>query len=208
VARGGRVRYPAGMTKRMHIVLGLALTLTVGACASERPVGERDQDLIPETAEAADLDRAGVPEEGQPSIAPRVPPAAMRPSEDLLAAPADVAGPPEDAQRTASGLAYKVLGSGSGGPHPTATDTVAVHYTGWTTDGKRFDSSVARGEPATFPLNGVIAGWTEGLQLMSVGDKFRFWIPADLAYGDPPRREGAPAGMLVFDVELLGIAGR
>jgi peptidylprolyl isomerase len=79
-----------------------------------------------------------------------------------------------------------------------------VHYTGWTTDGKMFDSSVARGEPATFPLNGVIKGWTEGVQLMVVGEKRRFWIPGNLAYDNSPR-PGAPKGMLVFDVELLAI---
>ena len=79
---------------------------------------------------------------------------------------------------------------------------MTVHYTGWTTDGKMFDSSVARGQPATFPLNRVIAGWTEGVQLMVVGEKRRFWIPQKLAYGGA---EGAPRGMLVFDVELLGI---
>jgi FKBP-type peptidyl-prolyl cis-trans isomerase len=126
------------------------------------------------------------------------------PSKAELAAPADVAAPPADAKKTSSGLAYKVLKPGSGTTHPRATDTVEVHYSGWTTDGKLFDSSVARGEPASFPLNGVIAGWTEGLQLMVAGEKARFWIPAKLAYGDRPRG-GAPAGTLVFDVELLSI---
>ena len=82
---------------------------------------------------------------------------------------------------------------------------VEVHYSGWTTDGKLFDSSVKRGIPATFPLNGVIPGWTEGLQLMKVGQRMRFWIPGKLAYGDTPSRPGAPAGTLVFDVELLKI---
>ena len=119
--------------------------------------------------------------------------------------PPDVAAPPADAQKTASGLAYKVLKPGSGDRKPAATEVVRVHYTGWTTDGKMFDSSVARGEPATFPLNRVIKGWTEGVQLMQVGEKTRFWIPADLAYGETPSRPGAPAGMLVFDVELLAI---
>jgi FKBP-type peptidyl-prolyl cis-trans isomerase len=118
--------------------------------------------------------------------------------------PMDVAAPPTDAQRTASGLAYKVLQQGPGQSHPQADSTVTVHYSGWTTDGNLFDSSVVRGEAASFPLNAVIAGWTEGLQLMVVGEKTRFWIPANLAYGDPPRA-GAPAGMLVFDVELLAI---
>lgn len=120
-------------------------------------------------------------------------------------APADVAAPPADAKKTASGLAYKILKHGKGKAHPTAESTVQVHYSGWTTDGKLFDSSVVRGEPATFPLGGVIKGWTEGLQLMVVGDKARFWIPGNLAYGDHPERPGAPAGTLVFDVELLDI---
>lgn len=88
------------------------------------------------------------------------------------------------------------------GPKPLVTDTVQVHYTGWTTDGEMFDSSVARDEPSTFPLSGVIAGWTEGLQLMPVGAKHRMWIPENLAYKGTP---GRPAGMLVFDVELLAI---
>jgi len=117
-------------------------------------------------------------------------------------APADVAAPPDDAERTASGLASKVLQKGTGAQHPTSTDTVEVHYTGWTTDGKGFDSSVARGRTAKFPLHQVIAGWTEGIQLMVEGEKRRFWIPEKLAYGG---RAGAPAGMLVFDVELIGI---
>jgi len=77
-----------------------------------------------------------------------------------------------------------------------------VHYSGWTTDGKMFDSSVTRGEPASFALNQVISGWTEGVQLMVEGEKARFWIPENLAYKGQP---GAPAGMLVFDVELLSI---
>ena len=119
-----------------------------------------------------------------------------------IAAPADVAAPPKEAKKTASGLYYKVLAKGKSDKKPTAADRVEVHYSGWTTDGKMFDSSVMRGQPATFPLNGVIKGWTEGLQLMSEGEKTRLWIPAELAYGNRP---GRPAGMLVFDVELIGI---
>ena len=118
--------------------------------------------------------------------------------------PADVKAAPEDAIKTASGLASKVLTKGKGEVHPTATSTVKVHYSGWTTDGKLFDSSVVRGESISFPLNQVIAGWTEGVQLMVEGEKRRFWIPGKLAYGDVPQG-GAPAGTLVFDVELLGI---
>jgi peptidylprolyl isomerase len=117
-------------------------------------------------------------------------------------APADVAAPPQDAVCVASGLCSKVLTEGTGDVHPDAWDEVTVHYSGWTTDGKMFDSSVTRGQMATFPLNRVIPGWTEGLQLMVVGEKRRFWIPKELAYNDMP---GRPAGMLVFDVELFSI---
>jgi peptidylprolyl isomerase len=116
-----------------------------------------------------------------------------------LPAPDDVAAPPKDAEKSKSGLASKVLVKGTGSQHPTATSTVTVHYTGWSTDGTMFDSSVVRGQPATFPLNRVIKGWTEGLQLMVVGEKRRFWIPANLAYGE----NGRVPGMLVFDVELF-----
>ena len=116
--------------------------------------------------------------------------------------PADVAAPPKDATVTSTGLAYKVLEKGDGSVNPGATDKVTVHYSGWTVDGKMFDSSVTRGQPSSFPLNRVIAGWTEGLQLMTVGEKTRFWIPVELAYNNAP---GKPAGMLVFDVELLSI---
>lgn len=118
------------------------------------------------------------------------------------AAPKDVAKPPSDASKTASGLASKVLVAGTGKDHPTEKSSVKVEYSGWTTDGKLFDSSLTRGQPATFALTGVIAGWTEGLQLMVVGEQRRFWIPEDLAYKG---RRGKPKGMLVFDVELLEI---
>jgi peptidylprolyl isomerase len=118
--------------------------------------------------------------------------------------PTDVKAAPKNATKTASGLAYRVLQKGKGKDHPAATNRVTVHYTGWTTDGKMFDSSVTRGEPTTFGLNQVVKGWTEGVQLMVVGEKTRFWIPAELAYGSNPR-PGAPSGMLVFDIELLNI---
>jgi peptidylprolyl isomerase len=119
--------------------------------------------------------------------------------------PTDLVKPPADAKKTKSGLVYKIITKGKGGPKPKATDRVQVHYSGWTKDGNMFDSSVTRGRPASFTLDGVIKGWTEGLQLVAVGDKVRLWIPADLAYGEKPSRPGAPAGDLVFDVELLAI---
>jgi peptidylprolyl isomerase len=117
--------------------------------------------------------------------------------------PEDVAAPPKDAKKTKSGIAYKVLQKGTGTVHPKPEQRVEVHYTGWTTDGKMFDSSVPRGRPSTFALNQVIKGWTEGVQLMVEGEKTRFWIPGPLAYGDNPNRPGAPSGMLVFDIELV-----
>lgn len=116
--------------------------------------------------------------------------------------PEDVAAPPKSAKKTEKGVSYKVLSKGKGGPKPTTNDTVEVHYSGWTTDGKMFDSSVTRGKTTSFPLTRVIAGWTDGLQVMSVGDKVRFWIPEELAYQG---QSGKPAGMLVFDVELFSI---
>ena len=115
-------------------------------------------------------------------------------------APPDVAAPPADAKKTASGLAYKVLKPGTGKSHPERRSRVTVHYTGWTTDGKMFDSSVERGAPASFGLDEVIEGWTEGVQLMVEGERTRFWIPERLAY----KGQGSgPRGMLVFDIELL-----
>lgn len=110
----------------------------------------------------------------------------------------------EGVKTTASGLQYKVVKQGDGAK-PTATDKVTVHYTGTLIDGKKFDSSVDRGQPATFPLNGVIKGWTEGLQLMPVGSKFQFFIPADLAYGQNAPASIGPGQVLIFDVELLKI---
>jgi peptidylprolyl isomerase len=141
-------------------------------------------------------------EAGAPVVSAAV--AAPAPTPSGLPAPPDVAAPPADAVKTASGLASKVLTPGTGKDHPAPTDKVKVHYTGWTTSGQMFDSSVTRGEPIVFPLNGVIPGWTEGVALMVVGEKRRLWIPAAMAYGEHPRG-GQPAGDLVFDVELLDI---
>jgi FKBP-type peptidyl-prolyl cis-trans isomerase len=118
----------------------------------------------------------------------------------ILSTPPDVKAAPSDAKRTASGISYKVLKPGNGGRHPSASSTVTVHYSGWTTDGKMFDSSISRGQPISFGLGDVIKGWTEGVQLMTIGEKTRFWIPDTLAYKDVPNR---PQGMLVFDIELL-----
>ena len=118
--------------------------------------------------------------------------------------PPDVAKPPDGVKKTAKGVFYRLVKAGPGKDprHPEAKDTVKVNYTGWTTDGRMFDSSTLRGEPATFSLGGVIAGWTDGIPVMTIGDHVRFWIPEEVAYKGAA---GKPAGMLVFDVELLEI---
>jgi len=185
------------MARRTSLVCALAL-LSLNACDKQpaKPTMATPKD---EPATAAATTTAAPTVTAAPVAAPAPTPAA-------IPAPADVAAAPSDAKKTASGLATKVIQKGTGTEHPGLEDRVSVHYTGWTTDGKMFDSSVQRGEPASFGVTGVIKGWTEGLQLMVVGEKRRFWIPAALAYGESPRA-GAPAGMLVFDVELLQIQG-
>ena len=116
--------------------------------------------------------------------------------------PENVAAPPEDAARTESGLAYHRLRPGTGARNPSALSQVRVHYTGWTTDGVMFDTSLTLGQPATLRLPDLIPGWIEGLQMMVAGERVRLWVPEDLAYMG---QEGAPAGMLVFDIELAAI---
>ena len=123
----------------------------------------------------------------------------------LPATPPDVAAPPADATKTRSGLAYKILKPGTGAARPKSNSVVTVHYTGWTPDGKIFDSSVIKGQPATFALGDAIRGWSEGVQMMVVGELRRFWIPGHLAY-DAVDRAGVPKGPLVFEVELIEIA--
>jgi len=132
--------------------------------------------------------------------------ACSRPADDrgAIPAPPDVAAPPGDASKSSSGLAWRVLTPGHGTRHPRPNARVLVHYTGWTTDGRMFDSSVAKGSPIPLSLDAVIAGWTEGVQMMVEGEKRRFWIPERLAYGGAP---GSPAGLLVFDIELIRIEG-
>jgi peptidylprolyl isomerase len=126
------------------------------------------------------------------------------PREDVpqVPPPPDVAAAPADATRTSTNLASKVLRPGTGTRHPRPNSRVTVHYTGWTTEGRTFDSSLSRGQPATFGLNEVIPGWTEGVQMMVEGEKRRFWIPGRLAYDGTP---GRPQGTLVFDIELIRI---
>ncbi|MGH8379054.1 MAG: FKBP-type peptidyl-prolyl cis-trans isomerase [Gammaproteobacteria bacterium] len=120
-------------------------------------------------------------------------------------APPDVAAPPANATVLPDGLAYQVLASGTGSAHPTQDSVITVNYTGWTTDGRKFDSTVnpdGSSSPATFPLNKLIQGWQDVVPLMVTGERIRVWIPGNLAY-DNRNRPGAPKGMLVFDIELL-----
>ena len=180
----------------MKTIKILSLVAFVGSAAACTP-GEQNQT----PAKADDAPKADT------AAAPKTEPTKKMdaPKTVEVATPEDVAAAPADAKATESGLKYKVLTAGKGADHPAAVDTVQVHYSGWTTDGKLFDSSVQRGSPTSFPLNRVIKGWTEGVQLMVKGEKTRFWIPAELAYGDKPQRPGAPSGLLVFDIELLDI---
>jgi FKBP-type peptidyl-prolyl cis-trans isomerase len=175
----------------------LGITLLAACDAKPQAAPEKPADLPAKTTATAQ--QAPTAEPTQAAAATPTPSAAPD-----LPAPPDVAAPPADAVKTPSGLASKVLTKGTGKDHPSAEDKVKVHYTGWTKEGKMFDSSVVRNEPITFGLNQVIKGWTEGVQLMVVGEKRRLWIPGALAYGDHPRM-GAPAGDLVFDVELLEV---
>jgi peptidylprolyl isomerase len=160
-------------------------------------VGEKQRLWVPE--ELAYKGRAGVPRgmlvfdleliEVERSPAPP-------------AVPKDVRAAPSDAKRTASGLACRVLKKGTGKRHPLADSRVQLHYTGWTTDGKMFDSSVTRGRFETVAVSQGLFGWTEALQLMVEGEEMRCWIPAELAHKGSSE---APPGMLVFDLQLLAI---
>jgi peptidylprolyl isomerase len=150
---------------------------------------------------------APAPEEKRPATAVATPPPVQQalPAPSVPETPTDLKDP-QGATATASGLKSRVLTAGKGGPSPAPTDKVTVHYSGWLEDGTMFDSSVKRGMPATFPLNGVIKGWTEGVGLMTVGEKRRFWIPFELAYGESGRPPVIPPkATLVFDVELIKI---
>ena len=179
---------------KLLTVAFLATALLLPACNKSAPKENHPAAPPAPSAEpAAKAGTAATAEAEKPKAAEDIP------------APADVAAPPKDAQTTKDGLASKVLEKGTGTEHPTENAIVTVDYSGWTTDGKMFDSSIVGGQPITFRLDQVIKGWTEGVQLMKVGDKARFWIPGNLAYGDKPTRPGAPAGMLVFDIELLAV---
>ena len=125
--------------------------------------------------------------------------------EATIPAPEDVAAIPAGATITKDGIGIRFLQQGDGENFPTLADEITIHYTGWQTDGVMFDSSRLRGEPSTFPLGGLIAGWELSVPLMSRGSRALIWIPGDLAYDNRPDRPDAPKGMLVVDIELIDI---
>ena len=177
------------MKLQTSVFIGVVLAAALIGCKKgPKPVEQPEADEVIEVTENATV-------ESPPDIVE-------------IPAPPDVAEAPKDAHHSKSGLAWKVLKPGEGGKHPEKWDQVKVNYTGWTTDGKMFDSSVQRGQPIVFPLNRVIPGWTEGVGMMTKGEKRRFWIPGKLAYGELAEEQtntpgGPPHGTLVFDVELL-----
>lgn len=166
---------------------------------------QREEGREREAEKEKDLELDGIDPQ-KPESAPAKNPLKALPRDPnppaTVAAPSDVAAAPLDALRTHSGVAHKVIKPGNATEHPGDDDLVTVHYSGWTTDGKLFDSSVVRGVPARMALSQVIQGWRDGVRLMVVGETRRLWIPEHLAYQG---RAGAPRGMLVFDVELLAI---
>ncbi len=141
------------------------------------------------------------------AVALGFPPTALALADGQTSMAAQVETPPADAVKTDSGLASKILRPGTGTVRPKSGSTVTVHYTGWTPDGRIFDSSVIKGQPATFALGDVIRGWSEGVQLMVAGEVRRLWIPGRLAY-DGVDRPGAPKGPLVFEIGLIAIEGK
>ena len=171
--------------KRTMIVAMLLAGLS--ACgAKQSPV---ETETVATTEDSVSTDSAESPDE--PEADP-----------NALPAPSNVAAPPPNAETSASGLAWIVLEHGDGAQRPTIDSTITVHYTGWTTTGEMFDSSVVRNEPIEFPLAKLIPGWQEGIPMMTRGESRRFWIPGELAYGNSSRPD-APKGMLVFDIQLI-----
>ncbi len=191
---------PFFLARCSSLVLAFAPMLGCNKTPPEAGAGDQKQSSAPATLASAPAPEAAKSAEPPPAEPPPTPE-----QPNAIPAPADVAQAPADAKTTASGLKIKVLKAGAGKEHPKDGDRVSVHYSGWTKDGKMFDSSVARGAPTTFGVNEVIPGWTEALKLMLLGEKSRLWIPGKLAYGDRPQMGGAPTGDLTFDVELLEI---
>lgn len=167
------------------LIGGVVVALVVLGGAYYYYSAEEPEEIVEEV-----IEEAGSPDAVEPGIP----------------APADVAAMPDDVTMTEEGVGIRVLTEGDGVNFPTLADDVTIHYTGWTTDGEMFDSSVPGGEPATFPLGRLIAGWKSGMPHMSKGEKALLWIPGPLAYDYPGARPDAPKGMLVFEIELFDFA--
>jgi len=186
---------------RFNLFLSVLVTVSVSGCVDDIPTS--DGRPIPPTATADPLPAPAEPVADRPADAP---PVTFLDSESLQRGTGPIDdGHPTEFQTTDSGLKYRVL-RGSDGQMPTADDTVTVHYRGWLDDGTEFDSSYGRGQTTSFPLNGVIAGWTEGLQLVGEAGMIELWIPSELGYGT--RGSGGsvpPNATLHFIVELKSI---
>ena len=164
-------------------------------------VGEKRRLWIPTSLGYGDNPRPGAP---KGDLIFDVELLAIKKPKPAPPAPENLTKPPASAKQEVSGLTSIVLKPGTGKINPKAGSVVKVHYSGWTSDGNLFDSSIVRDEPLIAPLNRVIRGWSQGIQLMTVGEKRRLWIPSNLAYGENPPN-GAPGGQLVFDIELISI---
>ena len=185
-------------------LLSISLLTSLIACQASS-VGERTDDLV-KLAEVQEKLILRKPVHLKPvKRVPKIVAKEKAGPTGPIEAPENVAEVPADAEVSPTGLASRVLEAGTGAVKPVPKSKVKVHYSGWTADGRMFDSSVARGQVAEFQVSRVILGLTEGLQLMVVGEKRRFWIPGKLGYGESGGSTSAPAGAIVFDVELIAI---
>jgi FKBP-type peptidyl-prolyl cis-trans isomerase len=196
----GRMFDSTEMRKRPATVPPFRQTVVMEEILTSMTAGERRRFWIP----SEKMSTAGKPLPGLPAgmLTYEIEMITIAKGTEPPPVPRDLKAPPADAQKTEKGVYYKVLKQGVGDTKPGPIDKVKVHYTGWSTDGRMFDSSVVKNEPAEFSMDGVIAGWTDGLQLMRAGDRYRFWIPDELGYKGAA---GRPQGMLVFDIEMLEV---
>jgi len=193
----GKMFDSSGMRRRTPPMFPYKLSLGQEEVLTQMSIGDKVRAWIPEK-----LAKMGARKIPKGMLVYDLEVSAIKRMKKPPAVPKNVAKPPANAKKTAKGVFYTVLVKGTGTAKPGKTQRVRVDYTGWTTNGRMFDSSVVRGQPSEFPLNRVIPGWTDGLATMVEGESTRFWIPTELAYKNQPNR---PQGMLVFDVKLIKI---